>query len=572
MKNRMPRLGASLLAIGLAIGTITGGLALSASAAPANPDQQVVASFQGRPDAAILNAAAPGGAVYTIDKIPEGATVGLEVAVERVSAPGTFEVIRAAFPQAISGGTTNAIINADTLSGAPLATGDRLRFTYTVGAATTVNYYVLPATASGNLAPVVTTTGDFTAATAFGAGIPVTFSNLDTQKVLTIITSVSRNVNGSFTPQAVITRTYVQPSEFPSGTYTTNLRAFNELDTDLPLSTGDSVSIEAQSGICCGNFQGFAFETLVAATVDPPTPTTPAGEFSPAAPTAAQFLAGVEYNFTGLDNTVTNVARLYAATAAAPTVFTAIGTVPIDASDITAGASTISVEAYYAGTPNTALNAGDVVQVRLEVDSEPGVVLTTYVIPGAVVDPPVPGAPAGSFSTAAPTAAQLFDGVPYTITNLDDTAVNSALVYIKKADGSFVLFDTTAIDAADIVDGEFTFNVFAYTDGGVDVAPVPLEAGDTVEVRLVVDGDESVLTTYVLAAVVPGDGDGDGDGDGTGTGDGDGGNLAQTGTADDRAIQNAGLFIIGGGLTLGFVLMGVVLMRRRNEAKLDLVA
>jgi len=685
MTKRMPRTGAALLAIGLAFGGITGGLAFSATAAPVDPERQAVVSFDGNPD--ITDIQVDNNADVRIMGLASGEAVNIQVATARAATPTAFNNQSGdwnftATVQGKSGLHIGNMFHNDS-TGGPIGAGDVLRFTVTPATTAPVVYtYVIPATGGYTQTEEIEEaladpTAEYTAAEAFAGGVPVVLTGFDPTKSATVETMVAYYGEGSNFP--VIHREYFTPAEVGAdGIIETTIYGHSKTDDTVALSAGDTLFVQAYSGAAgpAGSFLGidivgepvtatftpaaptavelnagvsitfeeldpsqyntYSIDVAKAATptvfgydsggvipasaivsgvatlggisinnptggavleeddivritvqnstgdsyvaltyvvgggvVVPPEPSVPAGSFETAAPTSGDFLDGTPYTLTGLDSTVPNSVIVYAASAAAPTVFTEVITHAVPSASIVDGEYTFDISVFYDGATNTPLNAGDVVQVRLVVDGAAEVVTTTYVIPGVVVEPPVPGTPAGAFDPASPTAAQLAEGAPYIITGLDNTATNVVSVSTKYAtESSFGTPSTATIDNADIVDGEYAAEVEAYSTLPPSAERIPLSAGDVVRITLTVDGGTPVvLTDYTIpASQVPG-GDDDGDDDGAGNG----GNLAQTGTADDRQIQNIGLFILGGGLTAGFAIMGIKLMRKRNEESLELV-
>jgi len=541
MTKRMPKVVASLLSVGLIIGGVATGSGI-ANAAPANPSTELLYSFQDVPGVAELTAPLGGqaGAVFTIQGIEPSTPISVIAETATAAAPNTFATYRDYGVLVTGNDTHNLVVQAATQPDGvtPLAAGDYIRFTISYGNPVVpyVYLYKVPATGSSTgLLPAVQIVGTYTPQQAATTGIPVSISNLDTHKMILVETSVARANNGG--QSVVIKREYIQPSAFTSDTYTATVFGFSDLDTSAQLAVGDAVVVHVYSGAGFSNNNAIGSTFLVATPTTPVV--TPTGDFNPANPTAAQLQTGAPYVIENLDSTKANVAHLYAAPASDPTNFTQVGTSTIASGNIVGGSATINVSAFYAGTPTTPLNEGDVVQVRLTVDGGAEAILTTYVVPG--ITPPIPADPTGVYAPASPTAAMFLAGTTFSLSNLDANETNVLSIYTKGVTGNFELLGTHTVDNSAVVAGKYDITVQGYYLGTDGTTKLPLRAGETVRIALSVDGaPEVVLSDYVIPAET--------------TPSGDVKQLANTGS--DELTEFQPLIITMG----GFLLLGIALM------------
>lgn len=539
------------MALGLTVGGITGGAVLSATAAPGDP---ITAAWEeGAPSANDFF----GGTDLVISNLVAASTNTVHVFVAPAADPTNFTEVTSAnytIPAAEVDAAGTAVVtlqlryyDSSIDFYTQLNPGDVVRTTIEVDDSpqAALNTYVIPGTITPPV--VVDPAGSFTDTSITGAefiaGTPFVLTNLDPTKANNVRVYVEQPAP-TF-GYSLFQNFVIAPADITNGSATINVVANH--GTGVPVSTANHVQVRLSEDNDTNEVE------LATATVAgvPPVPPVPTGSFSDATITGAEFLNGTPFTIIDLDDTKVNEVRVYVQLGSGS--YTLFNAFPLEEGDITNTVAEINVSANNAGA---ALTDGDSVQVRLSVnDDTTELTLATRAVGATVVVPdPEPVVPAGEFVGGTPTAAELIEGVDYTINDLDPAASNVVRVYAQVPGGEFELVGTPfTIDPDDIVDGTYILDVAVYILDGGDTVVVP--AGTVVRITLEVDGAAEVVLSEVTigaAVVAPPTGGGDG--------------LAQTGTADDRTIQNAGLGLMGGSLALGLFVVGVLVMRRRKEA------
>jgi len=543
MAPKMPRAGAAVLAVGLAFGSVTGGVALSASAATPVVDRQTVVSFDGRPDVSSFNT---DGVNLDASGLTANERVTIALDYARAATPNAFSNYQTQESAADATGHVRLFAtpfdSGDGGSTLPdgagaFAAGDVVRAVVTPATSSPYTFtYIVPAGGGVDKnAPVVLETADTTVTPAEAlSGIDIGIPGVDPSKKTVVTTFITRA--GDPVPEKVaVERQYLDAT---NTFIQTTVHGWSEVDDTVALEVGDKVSVDVELGGTVNTAPDLEITIADEADVptdptdptnptDPGTPATPAGSFAVANPTASQLRSGVDYNFTGLNPAVKNVAGVYLDRADADGGFENITTLDIGADSIeNDGSARANFSAFYEtddGVINT-LQPGDVFEVRLSVDGVERV-LTSYTIAGAVTpvvptDPTVPVTPVTPGVTPGTNTPN--DGIaPADVTNATPT-------------------------------GEF--NTGGYDDG-------TLEAYENCEAA---QADGKADLTAKDPGFTPAL---DGDNDGVGCEDNISA-LAKTGASDDRTVKQNILLAAGGSLFLGLSLMGAKVLRNRKADEL----
>ena len=530
MAPKMPRAGAAVLAVGLAFGSVTGGVALSASAATPVVDRQTVVSFDGRPDVSSFNT---DGVNLDASGLTANERVTIALDYARAATPNAFSNYQTQESAADATGHVRLFAtpfdSGDGGSTLPdgagaFAAGDVVRAVVTPATSSPYTFtYIVPAGGGVDTnTPVVLETADVTVTPAEAlSGIDIGIPGVDPAKKTVVTTFITREGSTVAVPverqYLDATNTFIQ----------TTVHGWSEVDDTVALEVGDKVSVDVELGGTVNTAPDLEITIADEADVptdptdptnptDPGTPATPAGSFAVANPTASQIREGVDYNITGLDANAANVAGVYLDRADADGGFETVTTITLEPSLIQNGSALVNFSAFYRtddGVINT-LQPGDVLEVRLSVDGAERV-LTSYTIAGAPVTNPTPVDPTNP-----------------------------------------VVIPVTPVAPVDVAGAnpEAEFNTGGYDDG-------TLEAYENCEAA---QADGKADLTAKDPGFTPAL---DGDNDGVGCEDNISA-LAKTGASDDRTVKQNILLAAGGSLFLGLSLMGAKVLRNRKADEL----
>lgn len=299
------------------------------------------------------------------------------------------------------------------------------------------------------------------------------------------------------TPVPLVDSTLPTPGTVPpSGVSTFTVNGAFQPSTTNPVAVGDIIKVTV-------NHDGGASEV-----VDYTIPSLTAGEFIypevavPGTYTSAQALAGVTANITNLDPTkpiiIETSVRLPAVAGQPENEFIVIDRQFVNPSEFTGTTYTTVVSASSPTDDQAPL--GELGFVNFTVNSGAGI--GNEGSGGVAIsadDVTVPDVIAGAFVTPNPTAVQLLEGAEYRITGLDNTKSNVSQVLVARAatPTEFTIVSTTPISSSSIVDGVALNEISVYYQATPN--NLPLNAGDIVQVKVIVDGEAGfVLTNYTI--------------------------------------------------------------------------